>query len=63
MGNDRERRFEANLVVLCTAGEPRRVLYDALLNAGKEVYLVGDAVASTDLGTAVRSGHAAALAI
>jgi hypothetical protein len=63
LGNNRERTFEADLVVLCTAGEPRRELYDALVNVGKEVHIVGDAVASTDLGTAVRSGHAAALAV
>jgi hypothetical protein len=63
LGNNRERKIPANLVVLCTAGEPRRALYDTLVNAGKEVHLVGDAVASTDLGTAVRSGHAAAMAI
>jgi 2,4-dienoyl-CoA reductase-like NADH-dependent reductase (Old Yellow Enzyme family) len=63
LGNNRERSFDANLVVLCTAGEPRRDLYDALLSLGTEAHIVGDAIASSDLGTAVRSGHAAALAI
>jgi hypothetical protein len=63
LGNNRERTLEADLVVLCTASEPRRDLYDALLSGEQEVHIVGDAVASTDLGTAVRSGHAAALAV
>jgi 2,4-dienoyl-CoA reductase-like NADH-dependent reductase (Old Yellow Enzyme family) len=63
IGNQRERKIEANLVVLCTAGEPRRDLYDALVSARKEAHLVGDAVASTDLGTAVRSGHMAGLTV
>jgi hypothetical protein len=63
IGNNRERKVEANLVVLCTAGEPRRDLYDELINERKEAHLVGDAVASTDLGTAIRSGHFAGLAV
>jgi hypothetical protein len=63
LGNNRERKVQANLVVLCTAGEPRRELYDALVAAGREVHLVGDAVASGNLGVAVRSGYAAGAAV
>jgi 2,4-dienoyl-CoA reductase-like NADH-dependent reductase (Old Yellow Enzyme family) len=63
VGNHRERLVEADLVVLCVAGSPRRELHEALVRDGIPTSLVGDAVAPADLGTAIRSGHLAALAI
>jgi 2,4-dienoyl-CoA reductase-like NADH-dependent reductase (Old Yellow Enzyme family) len=62
-GNGRERIVEANLVVLCVAGEPRRALYDQLLEAGVDARLVGEANAPTQLGNCIRAGHHAALSL
>jgi len=63
VGNARERKVKADLVVFCTAGVPRQDLYHALLQLGFRTQVVGDAVASTHLGRAIATGHNAAMAI
>jgi hypothetical protein len=63
IGNHRERKVKADLVVFCTAGVPRQDLYQALLQLGFRAQVVGDAYASTHLGRAIATGHHAAMAI
>ena len=63
VGNWIERDLDADLVVFCTASEPRSALHDALVAAGISSRLTGDAAGIIDLGYAIRSGHQAALAL
>jgi 2,4-dienoyl-CoA reductase-like NADH-dependent reductase (Old Yellow Enzyme family)/thioredoxin reductase len=63
IGRGVEQTIEADLVVFCTAGEPRVELHNALQGAGIGAQLTGDAAGVIDLGHAIRSGHQAAMAL
>jgi 2,4-dienoyl-CoA reductase-like NADH-dependent reductase (Old Yellow Enzyme family) len=62
-GTALEKNVAADLVVFCTVGEPRTGLHEALVAAGIDSRLVGDAAGVIDLGHAIRSGRAAGMAL
>ncbi|VEG43641.1 NADH oxidase [Mycolicibacterium flavescens] len=63
IGREVEQTADADLVVFCTAGEPRVELHSALQEAGVGAQLTGDAAGVFDLGYAIHSGHLAAMSV
>jgi 2,4-dienoyl-CoA reductase-like NADH-dependent reductase (Old Yellow Enzyme family)/thioredoxin reductase len=63
IGRGVEKTVEADLVVFCTAGEPRVELHDAVQKAGICAQLTGDAAGVIDLGHAIHTGHHAAMSV
>jgi 2,4-dienoyl-CoA reductase-like NADH-dependent reductase (Old Yellow Enzyme family)/thioredoxin reductase len=62
IGRDFGQTIDADLVVFCTAGEPRVELHEALEEAGISARVTGDAAGVIDLGYAIGSGHRAGMA-
>ncbi|RJG04272.1 FAD-dependent oxidoreductase [Noviherbaspirillum sedimenti] len=57
------RTVAADTVVLVTQNQPLRELYDILRSEGREIFLVGDALAPRDVQVAIAEGHRIARSI
>lgn len=63
IGSTHDYVITADTVIMCTSGEPRRDIFDALSGTSVDIHLVGNAGAVSDLKGAIASGHAVGASI